>query len=66
MEKKQYSSPAMRVVKIQVRRMLAGSNDGVKGMNSGDAGVGYGGASSKNDGGQVRSNGHRGIWDGME
>ena len=64
MEKKQYSSPAMRVVKIQVRRqMLSGS---VRGMNSGDAGVGYGGASSKNDGGQVRSNGHRGIWDGME
>ena len=63
MEKKQYSSPAMRVVKIQVRRILA---DSVTGMNSGETGVGYGGASSKNDGGQVRSNGHRGIWDGME
>ena len=62
MEKKQYSSPAMRVVKIQVRRMLA---DGVTGMG-GNASVKYGGASSKNDGGQVRSNGHRGIWDGME
>ena len=43
MEKKQYSSPAMRVVKIQVRRILA---DSVTGMNSGETGVGYGGASS--------------------
>ena len=62
MEKKQYSSPAMRVVKIQVRRMLAGSNDGVKGMNSGETGLKYGGAGS----GEAKSNGHRGIWDGME
>ena len=63
MEKKQYSSPAMRVVKIQVRRMLA---DSVTGMG-GNASVKYGGASSNDKSDQgVRSNGHRGIWDGME
>ena len=65
MEKKQYSSPAMRVVKIQVRRqMLSGSNR-VQSMN-GNADLRNGGGSSNNTDGQVRSNGHRGIWDGME
>ena len=59
MEKKQYSSPAMRVVKIQVRRILA---DSVRGMNSGETGLKYGGAGN----GEAKSNGHRGIWDGME
>ena len=63
MEKKQYSSPAMREVKIQVRRILANS---IRGMVSGDAGIGYDGGSKNNTGGEVRSNGHRGIWDGME
>ena len=61
MEKKQYSSPAMRVVKIQVRRqMLSGS--GMKGVDSGSANLNYGGAGH----GEAKSNGHRGIWDGME
>ena len=64
MEKKQYSSPAMRVVKIQVRRqMLSGSEVG---RANGNADLNYRGASGNNTDGQVRSNGHRGIWDGME
>ena len=62
MEKKQYSSPAMRVVKIQVRRqMLSGSEVG---RANGNADLNYRGASGTNT--DARSNGHRGIWDGME
>ena len=63
MEKKQYCSPAMRVVKIQVRRILANSVNGT----SNNASLNYRGASGNDNSGQgARSNGHRGIWDGME
>ena len=41
--KKNYSKPAMRVVRIQQTKMLCGS---IRSVESGDAGIGYDGGGS--------------------
>ena len=59
MEKKQYHSPAMRVVKMQVQHMLAGSIKSV----SNNVNMLFGGSSSNDTSGQgARSNGRRDTW----
>ena len=58
MEKKEYHSPAMRVVKMQVQHMLAGSNGNSVNNVGGNAGLNLGGAGN----GEAMSNGFRGIW----
>ena len=58
MEKKQYHSPAIRVVKMQVQQMLAGSNGNSVNSIGGTAGLNLGGAGN----GDALSNGFRGFW----
>lgn len=55
--KKFYQTPAMQVVKLQAATMIASS---MKGVNSGDAGIGYGGGDSNYSGG-ARSQGFGGF-----
>ena len=58
MEKKQYHSPAMRVVKMQALQMLAGSNGNSVINVGGTAGLNLGGAGN----GEAMGNGFRGFW----
>lgn len=64
MNKKAYQKPAMHVVNINVsHQLLAGSDGNVTGVGGGT--VGYGGSSTNNTSGQIRSRGGS-IWDDDE
>ena len=57
--KRTYLTPSMTVVKLQHRSFICYSQ--VRGIAGDD--LGYGGASSNNDGGIVRTKESSGIWD---
>ena len=58
--KRTYLTPSMTVVKLQHQSIICES---ILDAVEGNAGIGYGGAGSNNDGGIVRTKESSGIWD---
>ena len=58
---KKYIQPITTVVRIQHQGLLMQST--VTSASSGDTGISYGGASSNNGGGEIRTKESSGVWD---
>ena len=58
--KRNYEKPAMLAVRLQQMQMLCQS---VYGVNSGDAGISYGGGSNNDQSGQGARTKEQNIWD---
>ena len=57
---KKYIQPIMMVVRLQHQGLLMES---VQNVGSSDVGISYGGASSNNSGGEIRTKESSGVWD---